>query len=410
MSRRFSSLHNFRKVRIEGFEQHRLLSRCVNEGIMLRNLRVENDISMVCEILNEDWEQFLLLTKKSYRISILRERGYRAAARWLFSKRVTMVGLVLFFAILYYQANFVAEIRISGYERIQESQIRQALAELGLYEGCSKDLDLTDVKTKMFQKLDALSWIGIQYKGSLAEVTIVEGTLDRKNVDQTVPTHVVAAKDGYIEKVIPRDGLQIAQDGAFVRKGDIVISGIIPIEDKSYTNRKPEELIRQVHANGDVKARIIYRFHCYQEKNEIIKKKTGKKYMGVSLQVGNFSLDTSTLYWPYEASLRNEQKLFSTVRPIPVNLSLVQVSEVKQTKRQRTEEEIKKTAFTQARQLQKENIPEKAQILNKSLKFEPKENIIEVIIMMQALEEIGEVQEFQYSPPPENMQASEGGT
>lgn len=410
MSRNFSSLHNYKRIRIEGFEQQKLLSRCLSGNIMLRKLKIESDISMTAEILNEDWQEFLDLTKKAYRITILREYGYRPFLLWFLHRKATLAGLLIFFAILFYQANFIAEIRISGYERIEEAQIRQALAELGLYEGCSKDLDLTDVKTKMFQKLDDLTWIGITCKGSLAEVTIVEGTKELKKADRTTPVHIVAQKEGYIEKVIPREGLTMVKDGAFVKKGDIVISGIVPIEDKSYTNRTPEELIRLVHADGDVKARIIYRFHCYQSREEVVKKKTGKKYIGVRLQAGDLSLDTSTLYWPYKAAMRREETVVSLVRPIPFKLSLIEVSEVTQTKRERTKEEQETLGRIQARNFQKENIPESAEILNNSLKFTPKENIIEVTIMMQALEEIGGEQAFDYLPQQTGEQKPEEGT
>lgn len=55
---------------------------------------------------------------------------------------------------------------------------------------------------------------------------------------------------------------------------------------------------------------------------------------------------------------------------------------------------MEKQAKRQARQLIQENVPQSAQILNKSLKFLPEENIIKVTIMVEALEQIGEKKPF----------------
>ena len=66
-------------------------------------------------------------------------------------------------------------------------------------------------------------------------------------------------------------------------------------------------------------------------------------------------------------------------------------------RKERGEKEIGRAAEAQSRSVVKENLPEKAQIIKNSLKFSAKENIIEVIIMLHSLEEIGKEQNFE--PP-----------
>ncbi len=396
-------------IRVEGFEQQKLLSQCLKKKVVLRRVRFENDLSMTMELRNEDWDTFLGIVKRRYRVTILRENGYKPFILRALQRKSTLVGVLLFLSILIYQASFISEIRVQGYERIEEATIRQALKEVGFYEGCKKNVDINEIKTQMFQKLDNISWIGIKYNGSMAEVTIVEGTREIQPIDASTPVHIAAAKDGYIEKVIAREGIVQTQKGAFVKKGDIVISGELPIVDKAYANRSEEELIRYVHANGEVKARILYRFPCYQEKYSLIKKKTGKEFYGVSINFGTFHFDTTKWIWPYNSSVYEERQIVKAVRPIPFKLSLIKLSEVELYRKERSEEEIRQLAKLQVRRFQKENIAENAQIINNSLKFEAKENIIEVTVMLHALEEIGYEVPIVKTKPETEGQEAEGG-
>ena len=57
----------------------------------------------------------------------------------------------------------------------------------------------------------------------------------------------------------------------------------------------------------------------------------------------------------------------------------------------------------------KENVAEKAQILNKSLSFSPGENIIEVAAMVEVLEEIGETKTFIPEKEKSQKEAEEEG-
>lgn len=396
-------------IRVEGFEQQKLLSQCLQKKIILRKIRFENNLSMTMEIRDRDLDAFLAIVKRRYRVTILRENGYKPLILRALHRKSTLVGVLLFLLILIYQASFISEIRVQGYERIEEATIRQALKEVGFYEGCNKNIDINEVKTQMFQKLDNISWIGIKYNGSMAEVTIVEGTKEIKPVDATTPVHVVASKDGYIEKVIAREGTVQVPKGAFVKKGDIVISGELLIVDKAYADRSEEELIRYVHANGEVKARILYRFHRYQDKYSLIKKHTGKHLYGFAIKFGSFEFNTAKWLWPYDASIYEEKTVGKFIRPIPCQFSIIKTSEVELYRQKRTDEEIKEMANLQIRRYQKEKIPENAQIINKSLKFEEKENIIEVTVMLHALEEIGSEKPIVKKIPEPNMQEAEGG-
>ncbi len=390
MKDRGSFFEAYRRIKVEGFEQQKLLSQALKAGIVLRNVRVKSDIEMTMDVMEYDWDSFMKLVRSRYRVSLVHERGVLPLLRRVLSYKTTLAGLALFAVLMLYQSSFVSEIQIYGYERLREVEIRQELKAAGLYEGCSKSVDLDHIEAQMYGKLDNISYIGIKYVGNMAEVTLVEGTGKPQVIDDTTPCHIVADKEGYLERIIPKEGFPVLEKGMYVKPGDVVISGVVPVEDR--TNGTTS--YRNVHADGEVYGSVLYRSTAYQDRYQLIKKPTGRKTYGIELRLGTFQWNSTEAFWRYDSSVRTEKKLFSLLRPVPIRLSLVRDSEVELFRRERSQEEIRKAADTQAREQIRKTIPESAQILNKSLKFTPEENIIEVTIMLQALEEIGSPKTF----------------
>ena len=387
------------RIKVEGFEQERLLTECVRKGIPMRDIHIASEIEMSLTLMQSDYEDFLRLARNRYRISLIKERGYRPALKKTFRKRSTIAGLIIFVLLMIYQSTFVSEIRIYGYERFTEAQIRDSLRTAGLYEGCSKRVDLKQVKNQIYRDLDNIAWIGVKYIGNLAEVTIVESVETPKLVDKSKPCDIVADKEGYVEKAIARNGLPAAKPGTYVKPGDVLITGIIPLRNTAYGTPFASLTERYVHSEGEVYVRVPYRMTFYQSKYKDIKEPTGRSTYGIRLELGDLKVNTAKMFYSYDNSVYHEKPLLKTIHPIPMHLGFVTIEEVEVTRQERTKAEIEKLANVQMRQAIKEKIPEKAQILNKSLKFSSGENIIGVAIMLETLEKIGKEKEIIFGNP-----------
>ncbi|MGI6752555.1 MAG: sporulation protein YqfD [Anaerovoracaceae bacterium] len=376
-------------IKVEGFEQQRLLNECLKQGIGISKIRIISNVEMSLTVDGSDWERFYRLFRNRYRITIVRNYGIVPFLRKLCAKKSIWAGMLILLFLLIYQGMFISEIRIYGYERITEEQLREELRHAGLYEGAKKSLDPNLVEIEMFKMHDDISWIGIKYVGSLAEVTVVEKRLIEEETDKNHPCHIVAKKEGYIQKVIPREGLQAVETGDFVRKGDIVITGMMPITDTTYSTDPQIMNYNYVHAEGQVLAKVIYRHEFFQEAKESIKKPTGRRIPGFILKIGQFSLDSNRIFNLYDISVLKRKTLIDSIIPIPVNLKLTMEEEVTISSRKRDKESIERQVREQIRWWAKDNLTEKTQILNNSLKFSVEENIIVVTVITEALEEIG---------------------
>lgn len=394
MKNRGSFLEHSITIKIEGFDRQKLLTECTKKGIIIKDIRSVSEIEMIITLMEWDYEQFLRLAKNKYKITVLKEYGYRPFIRKTFFKKSTIIGLLLFTLILIYQSTFVSEIQVLGYRSYTESEIRDSLRGAGLYEGCSKSVDLENVKLHIYKELDNIAWIGVKYIGNLAEVTMAEGTITTQPVDKSKPSHVVAKKEGYIESTTAREGKVEAVPGTYVKPGDILISGIIPITSTAYGTPEAEMTERYVHASGEVYAKVPYRLFGYQEKYNYIKSPTGNHIFGIRFELGGLKINTARSFYKYSNSTYTEREIVKIIRPIPLTLGLAKVEEVEVSKEKKSNEELNKEANRLLRNIISEKIPKNVQILNKSLKFSSGENIIGVNIMLETLEEIGEKKEI----------------
>lgn len=385
---------HYKSILAEGFEVHDLLSRCLKQNVTLKNIRVPDNCEFTADVKGKDWQRFLQITGNRYRVIVTKEKGFKPLITHILSRRMTLVGSLIFLTVVLLQTSFISEIRVFGYEKLTEREILKQLQEAGLYVGCSRSVDIDRVEIKMYRDFEEISWIGIELKGGLAEVTIAERPEPVVTVKNDEPCNVVAIKEGYIEKVIAREGKTSVNKDDFVHVGDVVISGILEIEDKTYSRGKGGPLFRYVHAEGEVYAKTVYRFICYQESNALEKKKTGKTVPGIRVSVGNSTFNTAVMIAPYEISVYEEKKILDLLWPLPVEFAVNRVSELTLCRTKRNQEEIEKEANRQARDLIKRHLPESAQILNKGLKFLPGENIIKVTILIEALEQIGQKKSF----------------
>lgn len=385
---------DYKEIGVEGFEIHKLLSRCLKEKIQLRNIRILSDKEFVATISYNDWGEFCRITKNTYYVYIINEKGIKQIAYRFSGNRWALFGIVLFLLLVVLQTGFISEIRIYGYEKLTETEVLESLEEAGLYIGGRRPEDLDRLKIEMYKNLDNISWVGITIRGGLAEVTLAEGTRVYEKVEEDQPCHIVAAKEGYVEKTIAREGKEAVKKGDFVNVGDLLISGIIEIEDKTYKKDSEGIEYRYVHSDGEVFAKTVHRFVCYQEAYIIEKDKTGRWIPGLKIGVGKKNFNTANIFTPYGLSEYKEKKIIDILWPFQVNVALNKVYEVEINKRKRTKEEMESLGNLRAREYIKNNLSKSTQILNKGLNFSPEENIIKVIILIEALEEIGKKEKF----------------
>lgn len=441
----WSFIEHEKKLRIEGFDLHKLLEKCRKKKIFLRNIKIISEFEMEAVIKAYDMKALKKCAGQTYLITEQRESGYMVLLDKLKNKKIMLIGIIVFLIFIYIQSLFVKEIRIYGYESIPEETIRQTLAHKGFKEGALKLRTLEEVEELelyLFQELEDIVYAKIEYNGCMAIVTIAESkgedekdyAMDKNDADinnntdknsrnttsqgqqtkEGSPSNIISEIDGYVFEIIPENGLRAVPDGAFVKKGDVLISGVVPLKSTAYGTGTENITEMYVKAAGTAKLKVPERIIFYLEKYDIIKEPTGKTCYG--LEIG-FEIDINNakkhvdintqdiaksigrktnnlIGGDYEACLYDKRVILEKNGGNFAYIAFNKREEVEIFAEKRDENRLKELSMKKIRKFMKENKPKNTVISNLSLNFTEKENIIIVMAFLETIEETGKEEEI----------------
>lgn len=390
--RKSGFLHHSRRIKLEGTDIARLMDKCRKNDIHIRNLRWKGPLEVTFEMREKDLHKLKKAAGHSYRISYLDERGIIPVLKSIKVNIATIAGAFLLGALIFYQSMFIAEIKIDGYSSISETDIRQTLNEAGIYDGARKRGSYEDVKKLMYERFDKITWISIYENGRLLEVDIAEADdFENKKSSSKKPVNIVADRAGIIERVLPLNGNAKVQKGDYVNEGDVLISGRYKYQSTDYS-RGDGYFYMYSHAEGKVLARVPGHLTYYLEKNERIKKPTGRFVAGIYLRIGDFEFDTLRSLNDYKVSVRKTKKIIDIAKPLPFALSFVRVNEVTLIEKPQDAKKVRRVIEAALRRYERENLKGEERILQSNIDLSEGVNTIRADVFTESLEEIGKEQ------------------
>ena len=185
------------------------------------------------------------------------------------------IGAVLCAALLAASSFFVWDINVSGQTGLSEKEILKTLEGYGLYIGAYiPNIDTMRLENELVIDTEELSYASINLRGTVAEVVVRERK--EKDVENiSLPSNLVASCDGQIESIEVRGGLPTVKKGQIVKKGQLLVSGVIDSQAVGY---------RLVRARGEIYARISRSFTAEVPLVREKKSRTGEKKTRVTIR------------------------------------------------------------------------------------------------------------------------------
>ncbi len=138
---------------------------------------------------------------------------------------------LLTFAILLFSSDRVWDVRIEGCESELAAKIEDELLDCGFSVGSKwSEADLSRIEVDMLSSSEHVSWININRRGTVAYVSFIERVSHEEPPKKEGFSNVVASSDAVIEEITVMRGTAMVKPGDSVKKGDLLISGIIPSE------------------------------------------------------------------------------------------------------------------------------------------------------------------------------------
>lgn len=270
------------RIEIKGYSPERFINLCSNNNILIWNLK---KISAGYEfyISVKGFKKLRPIVKKTKTRPYIIKRYGLPFLIIRFKKRIFfLIGVFLCAIILYSLSLFIWDIGVDGEYTNTEEVIIKYLRNEGVYSGVlKKNVNCQVIEEKLRKQYEDIGWVSAEIRGTRLLLKITETNLVKKEGKKEEPHHIIARKDGIITSIVTRKGTPQVKIGDIVKKGDIIISGIIEII------RDNTEVINKeiVSSDADIRMKTVYQYKDSLPLNYIKKEYTDntKKSFAISI-------------------------------------------------------------------------------------------------------------------------------
>lgn len=198
-------------------------------------------------VLDVSYDDYLYIRRR-YKCHIVKYYGKKNIVNIYENNKYVLLSLIISFMLLFLLCNTIFDIKINSDDKDIVNVINDSLKDNGIdvYKRKVSFDKLNNIKNKILEdNKDTLEWIEIREKGCIYYIDVTPRVKSNNNVDNSLPSDIVAEKDGVIKHIVVHRGSKIIDNGDYVKKGDILISGNII---------KNENVIDKVHSEGVIYA------------------------------------------------------------------------------------------------------------------------------------------------------------
>lgn len=203
-----------------------------------------------------DVKRFVAYAGGRVRYTLSEPLGLPARIARLKHRIPTLISTVLSILLVVFLSSLVWDVRIDGAEDIPYGDISDRLADVGLSVGTPwRDVDPEKIEVALLDAMEGVSWVQINRRGVVAYVTVQ--VRREENIPKKSPyacSNIVADFDGVIEEISVERGRAVVKPGDVVRRGDILISGVVETEGGAYLAAARGSVRAEVAGSADATA------------------------------------------------------------------------------------------------------------------------------------------------------------
>lgn len=365
-------------VKFVSNKPEKLLNICAANGINVWRVAIKNNCLYFKTGIASFKKIRLLKRKIKGKIHITKKCGLPFFVAKNKHRYGMVAGFVLFFAILYFLSGFIWNIDISGNETISDATITKALEEIGIYEGVRiSKINTENHRNELLLKCNNISWAAINIEGSRLTLDITEAKFKDEKSEE--PSNLKADSDGIIKSVEIISGTANVKVGDAVRKGDLLVSGIMEYQDMH------TEFVR---SRGKIIAEVERDFKIIQPMRVKESHRTGEKVTRSVLSIFGIKIP---LYFgrvsaPYECDKETESNI-SDKPYLPIRLIRNTFYFVENKEYILSEEEAKRRATAELEKQLKEYLGE-GEVIEKKITYSREKDNFAVLVEIKCQKDI----------------------
>lgn len=204
-------------------------------------------------------------------------------------KAAIISAMILSLIITAFLSSVVWDVRVSGSETLDESEVVDMLKDCGFGVGDIWFMaDRSKLEYDLLNKNQKIAWVNINRRGTVAYIRIIESKSEQpedKPIEEGY-SNIVATVDCVIEEITVKRGTAVVKPGDVVKKGDLLVAGILPAEAGGGFCHAEASIIGRVHDTVSVEMPRNYEKKTY----------IGKRITEIKLNFFNFSVNIFKIY------------------------------------------------------------------------------------------------------------------
>lgn len=244
------------RVRASSAFPERVLNVCTARGIPFREPAFLGAAELAFSVDRRDWRRLkAACADLGAEVHIERVAGVPFFLGRLRRRGALLAGAGLCAALLVLNSFFIWDFQVEGSGDVPPEKILRVLAENGVKRGTfAFSIDQHDLCNRALPDLPELAWLTVNVRGCRATVIVRERVPKPEIVNESAPTNVIAKRDALVTDVRALDGEARVLKGTTVRKGQLLISGVVETQGV----QSPVVGTRYLAGKGEVYGRTWY--------------------------------------------------------------------------------------------------------------------------------------------------------
>jgi similar to stage IV sporulation protein len=379
-----SLLFGIVRVRIEGRGTERFLNDCMRGDIIVWNVKRGKNGGISFYIRLKDVHALRKVVRKNEcKCRFEKRLGFPFLLRRSWRNSGFIMGLLAFLFVIFALSNMIWGIDVDGASPETEHLIKKELSQIGIKKGKFQFFveDPDEIQKSLTDNIQQITWVGVELTGTTYHLKVVEK--NQPEEDELVsPRHIVAEKEAVISKMFVEQGQPLTTLHEHVKKGQILVSGLIGKEDEQKKVAAKAEIFGETWYRSTISIPLKTTFHVF----------TGEATVKHYLQFGSFKLpiwgfkDPKFTSFEVEDDVRYVNFLNFTMPIAYVNETFRERQEVS---RDYTEKQAKEAALDRGRKDIEDKLDEDEKVIGEKVLHETNENgKVKLTVLYQVLENI----------------------
>ena len=230
----FDKFRSVVKIKVKGKNVDRFIRKLIALKIELLEINYISYKEVYIKVSKKDYEKILEI-KTIYETDIIENYGIIKIKRQLQLNKIFIIMVLIGIILLIFLSNLIFEVEVVHTNKEIRNLVLEELENNNIkkYRLKKSYNQLIEIKEKILSKhKDKIEWLEIEEIGTKYQVRLeIRKETEKPNTTQI--RNVIAKKDAIVKSVKASKGVIVKKENDYVKKGDVIISGNITLNDET---------------------------------------------------------------------------------------------------------------------------------------------------------------------------------